>query len=124
MLWLAREELAVSLADVRGFLRGERHLRDGSVLVTIDDGDAGIAEHAWPRLRHYGIPAVAFIIAGELGEDGRLTRSQVRRMADQGLEIGSHTLSHASMARIPRRRGEKGSSGVADYSSRRWCAAG
>lgn len=102
MRWLARQELAVSLADVRGFLRGERDLRDGSVLVTIDDGDAGIARHAWPRLRHHGIPAVAFIIAGELGRHGRLTRSEVRRMADQGLEIGSHALSHASMARIPR----------------------
>jgi peptidoglycan/xylan/chitin deacetylase (PgdA/CDA1 family) len=102
MRWLARHGLAISLADLRDYLNGERVLRDGSVLVTIDDGDAGIAEHAWPRLRHYGIPAVAFIIAGQLGEDGRLARSQVRRLADQGLEIGSHSLTHASMARIPR----------------------
>src|SRR5689334_6110089 len=38
MRWLAENELAVSLDDVLAFARGERMLKDGSVLVTMDDG--------------------------------------------------------------------------------------
>ena len=98
--WLARNELAVSLDDVRAFLDGRRTLRDGAVLVTIDDSDAGIASHAWPILKRHGIPAVAFIIAGEMGQPGRLAACQVRKLAEEGLAIGSHSLTHPSMARI------------------------
>jgi peptidoglycan/xylan/chitin deacetylase (PgdA/CDA1 family) len=100
--WLAERQLAVSLSDVQAFLAGRRRLCDGSVLVTIDDGDAGIAEHAWPVLERYGVPAVAFIIAGEMGMPGRLSAGQVRALAEAGLEIGSHSLTHPSMARIGR----------------------
>lgn len=102
MRWLAEQRLAVSLDDVQAFVAGNRTLRDGAVLVTIDDGDAGIAAHAWPILKRFGIPAVAFVIAGELGAPGRLSAEQVRRLAEEGLEIGSHALTHPSMARIPR----------------------
>jgi peptidoglycan/xylan/chitin deacetylase (PgdA/CDA1 family) len=102
--WLARQGLAVSLDDVRAFLAGQRTLRDGAVLVTIDDGDAGIASHAWPILKRHGVPAVAFIIAGEMGAPGRLSARQVQELADEGLAIGSHSLTHPSMARIGRLR--------------------
>jgi peptidoglycan/xylan/chitin deacetylase (PgdA/CDA1 family) len=102
MRWLAERRKAVSLDDVRSFVAGRSLLEDGSILVTIDDGDAGIADHAWPILKRCGIPAVAFVIAGELGAPGRLSAAQVRRLAADGLEIGSHTLTHPSMVRIPR----------------------
>jgi peptidoglycan/xylan/chitin deacetylase (PgdA/CDA1 family) len=100
--WLAGQERAVSLDAARDFLAGRRRLPEGAVLVTIDDGDAGIASHAWPILERHGVPAVAFIIAGQLGWPGRLTAAQVKTLAARGLEIGSHTLTHPSMARIPR----------------------
>src|SRR3954463_16728398 len=64
--WLAEQGRAVTLSAVRDFVGGNGVVRDGSVLVTIDDGDAGVGRHAWPILRRYGVPAVAFVIAGEL----------------------------------------------------------
>jgi peptidoglycan/xylan/chitin deacetylase (PgdA/CDA1 family) len=105
--WLAEQGLAVSLGDVRAFLAGRRSLRDGAVLITIDDGDAGVASHAWPILARHGVPAVAFIIAGEMGRPGRMSATQVRELAAAGLEIGSHSLTHPSMARIDRRQAER-----------------
>jgi peptidoglycan/xylan/chitin deacetylase (PgdA/CDA1 family) len=104
MRWLAAQRMAIPLDGLRAFLAGRQALERDSVLVTIDDGDAGIADHAWPILQRHGIPAVAFVIAGELGAPGRLSAPQVRRLAEEGLTIGSHSLTHPSMARIPRAR--------------------
>jgi peptidoglycan/xylan/chitin deacetylase (PgdA/CDA1 family) len=99
--WLAEQGRSISLPVLRGFLAGRGQLPQGAVLVTIDDGDAGVARHAWPVLERYRVPAVAFIIAGQLGWPGRLTADEVRDLAGRGLEIGSHSMTHPSMARIP-----------------------
>src|SRR5688500_10319353 len=58
--WLTEHGLVVSLADVEAFVRGQKPLRDGSVLITIDDGFVSTYEHALPVLRHYRAPAVTF----------------------------------------------------------------
>ena len=82
--WLAEQGRAVTLSAVRDFVGGTGVVRDGSVLVTIDDGDAGVGRHAWPILRRYGVPAVAFVIAGELGWPGRLGASEVAESQPRG----------------------------------------
>ena len=51
MAWLADQELAVSLEDVLSYVRGERELRDGSVLVTMDDGFSSVWTEAMPIMR-------------------------------------------------------------------------
>lgn len=102
MRWLAASRRAVSLDAARAFVAGRGRLPDGAVLVTIDDGDAGVASHAWPILERHGVPAVAFVIPGQLDWPGRLTVRQLQELAARGLEIGSHSISHPSMARIPR----------------------
>lgn len=105
MAWIGRTRRAVSLDDVLDFVAGRRTLPDGAVLVTIDDGFADVASVALPVLESLAIPAVAFIPAGGLDEQGvgasedgaKLTRDQVRSVARCGIEVGSHGWSHQSL---------------------------
>jgi peptidoglycan/xylan/chitin deacetylase (PgdA/CDA1 family) len=113
MATLARLGLAVSLDAVEGFLAGTRSLADGSVLVTIDDGCPSLLTHAAPILRRHGIPAVAFVPAGEIGEqaprrddagehpDDRLTWGELESLRAAGITIGSHAWTHHSLGRMP-----------------------
>lgn len=106
MRWLRDRDLAVTLDQVEGYLEGRATLRDGSVLVTIDDGEPCLFERALPILSAYGIPAVAFVPVGELGaatassatrRADRMDWGQLRELAAAGVTIGSHAWSHRSL---------------------------
>lgn len=101
MAFLARTGRAVTLAQLRGFLGGRRNLDNGAVLVTIDDGDPSVREVALPILRRHGVPAVLFTLAGAPEGFRVLDGAGLRELAEAGVEIGSHSLTHRSMARIP-----------------------
>lgn len=108
MRWLAERKLAVSLEDVLAFVRGERKLQDGSVLVTIDDGYRSTFSEALPVLRNYDIPAVAYVTTGFVGVDGRdqghaeryMTWDEVGRLVESGLTVGSHAHTHRSLGQM------------------------
>jgi len=111
MRWLAEQQLAVSLADLEAFIAGRRALKDGAVLVTIDDGAPSVHTRAFPILRRHGIPAVLFVPAGELGTnvaaadandapDARMTREHLIELARNGVTIGSHAFTHHSLGRM------------------------
>ncbi len=51
----------VSIRAVLAAQRGEASLPAGAVLITFDDGYRDFAEHAWPVLREFGLPAVLFV---------------------------------------------------------------
>ena len=114
MRWLSRRGLrGVSIAE----LLAARAAGAGKGLVglTFDDGYADFAEYALPVLQRYGFTATVFVIAGRLGGDNvwdpagprkpLLDAAQVRRLAEAGVEIGSHGMQHVSTARGPRRAG-------------------
>ena len=106
MRWLSRRGWrGVSMAE----LLAARAAGAGKGLIglTFDDGYADFAEHALPVLRRYGFTATVFVIAGRLGGDNAwdpagprkplLGADQVRRLAEAGVEIGSHGLQHVSL---------------------------
>ncbi|MBN2474305.1 MAG: polysaccharide deacetylase family protein [Pirellulales bacterium] len=114
MRWLAKRRLAVSLADLEAFLAGETTLPDGSVLVTVDDGFRSVYTHMLPVLKRHSIPAVAYVTpslireSDDLGAGGEpaeadeayLTWGELRRLADEGVAIGSHGWTHRSLGRM------------------------
>jgi peptidoglycan/xylan/chitin deacetylase (PgdA/CDA1 family) len=102
MAFLARSARASSLSALLAHLEGTRPLPAGAVVVTIDDGDASVFDVAWPILRSYGIPAVVYPIVGSVGSRGFLTWSELERLRSEGVAVGSHSLTHVSMARVPR----------------------
>jgi len=70
------------------------------VRLTFDDGNASDIEIALPRLVERGLSAEFFVLAGQLGEPGRLTAEQVRELIEAGMLVGSHGWAHRDWRRI------------------------
>lgn len=104
---LAGAGLAVSLSEIERFVAGQTDLRDGSVLVTIDDGFESLLRVAAPILARHGVPAVAFVAAGRIGTghpadvpERFLTFDELSRVEAHGVEIASHGLTHRSLGAL------------------------
>jgi peptidoglycan/xylan/chitin deacetylase (PgdA/CDA1 family) len=106
MRWLADRKLAVSLAQVEGFVAGHKTLPDGAVLVTMDDGCRSVFTDALPVLRDHDVPAVAYVPAGVVGEEDvegydepAMTWEELARLPEAGIAVGSHAFHHRSLGR-------------------------
>src|SRR3712207_2813854 len=60
MRYLSKHYNVVSMAEVLAAFQGAA-LPPRSVLVTFDDAYRDFAEHAWPTLRRYRLPATVFV---------------------------------------------------------------
>ena len=72
----------------------------GGILLTFDDGYAGNFERVLPILNKYGFKAVIFVTAEWVGKPLMLDWEQVKKLSSAGLEIGSHTYSHAMLGEL------------------------
>jgi peptidoglycan/xylan/chitin deacetylase (PgdA/CDA1 family) len=83
----------------------------GTLSITFDDGYLDNFEVAAPILRRLGLPATFFVVSAFMGTrtvapwdhhlsapPGWMSWDQVRRLAAQGFEIGSHTHNHINLA--------------------------
>jgi peptidoglycan/xylan/chitin deacetylase (PgdA/CDA1 family) len=61
MAYLAAEYRVVSMNEVLRFYRYGIALPPRCVLVTFDDAYCDFAEHAWPIMKRYGLPATLFV---------------------------------------------------------------
>ncbi|NGO72409.1 polysaccharide deacetylase family protein [Streptomyces boncukensis] len=79
------------------------------VVLTFDDGYAGVHTHALAALAEHRFHASLFVSTGWLpgphhtgGElDTMLTWEQVRELADAGMEIGGHSHTHPQLDQLP-----------------------
>lgn len=76
------------------------------VVITFDDGLADVRSAAWPILCEHGFAATVFLSTGHLGRNfitGQpcLRPFEVRELSAQGIEFGSHTVSHPHLASLP-----------------------
>lgn len=105
--WLAgRGYRTVDLDDLVAARRSEAPLPERPLILTFDDGFGGAIDAALPLLAEHGMRATFFIVAGRIGgpsdwlerERGVVLplagRDAVRRVADLGFVVGSHTMSH------------------------------
>ncbi|MCB9832901.1 MAG: polysaccharide deacetylase family protein [Planctomycetes bacterium] len=98
----------IATATVADFpLAGERP----GLAISFDDGFENFATEAWPRLRARGLPATLYVVAGLVGGDNRwggrdhpgiprlglLDWETLGRLAEEGLEIGCHSMSHPDL---------------------------
>lgn len=115
MRWLARNRDVVPLRVLLDRYDRTGRWSDGAVALTFDDGFRSIAEHAWPVLTRYGLPATLFVVAGTLShgqpvdwvddpppfELHTLDENRLLEMHEAGVEIGSHTLHHPDLTTLP-----------------------
>jgi peptidoglycan/xylan/chitin deacetylase (PgdA/CDA1 family) len=94
--------------DYLSIRRGEKPLPARPVIITFDDGYESVYKHAFPPLREHGLKATVFVVpepdqhSRELiaGVDDFLTEDQAREMASAGIELQSHTLTHAILTEL------------------------
>jgi len=88
----------VSLTELVDTARENAGFQNPTVCLTFDDGHISNFTHAFPVLQQFGYPACFFITVDEIGSRRGLLWRQVRTMAEEGMEIGSHGLTHIPMA--------------------------
>lgn len=78
-------------------------LPDRTVGITIDDAYLSIYTEAWPRLKAAGFPFTVFVATGLVDQKifGYMTWQQIREMADAGVTIGGHSVTHLHMPGKP-----------------------
>jgi peptidoglycan/xylan/chitin deacetylase (PgdA/CDA1 family) len=80
------------------------------LIVTFDDGYTCFDQHAWPALKQRGIGATVFLVSSQIGktnawDDGEvsfplLDAPRIRALQGEGVEFGSHSVSHKPLARL------------------------
>lgn len=116
MDWLyAHHYHPVNFDQIRAYFAGVRPLPARPVVITLDDGYQDLYSAAFPILAAHGFTAVAYVVSGFVDRWAYVTRPEVLQMDHAGIEIASHTVDHADLARA--------SYGTATYQlvqSKRW----
>jgi peptidoglycan/xylan/chitin deacetylase (PgdA/CDA1 family) len=99
MKWLKRHGYhTITQRSLFNALMCGDHLRRKPIVVTFDDG----YRYASPVIEHLGMHATSYLITERISGDDRsfLSWRLVRRFEKRGVEIGSHTVSHASLTAL------------------------
>ena len=86
----------------------------GLAALTFDDGFESMVTGLLPVLQGEGVPATVFVVSGWMGLRHPnvpwariLTRSEVRELHANGVEIGSHSISHPDLTKLDRNAAEE-----------------
>ncbi len=101
MKWLSESGYhSITFDDLRAYFTGGHALPSKPVVITLDDGYRDLFTTAYPILRAYGFVAVAYIVTGFVGRLRYVTTDMILQMDHDGIEIASHTVDHADLARM------------------------
>lgn len=96
----------LSFAAVLDGVLGRTELPEKAVTITFDDGIACAYENALPILQEFDYPASVFVVSKLVGgyndfaevfgfpRRRMLTASEIRTLAESGVDIGSHSVNH------------------------------
>jgi peptidoglycan/xylan/chitin deacetylase (PgdA/CDA1 family) len=103
MDWLAASGYnPVNFNDLRAYFSGAMPLPAKPVVLTFDDGYADLYSTAYPVLQSHKFKAVAYIVTSFVGQARYVTAAQVVDMDHHGVQIASHTVDHANLAKASR----------------------
>lgn len=100
----------VSFDEVLSIIKKGGKINRKVIALTFDDGYKDNYEHSFPVLQKLGFPATIFVVSSYVGHSnewivqGGMPRremaswDELREMSRNGIEIGSHTVSHISLA--------------------------
>lgn len=115
---VAQDRIVMSFGQIAAYLRAGIPLPDRAAVITFDDGLADFADHAWPLLRARNLPATLYAVAGYIddrsrwlsggaGETRMLTGSELAALADDGVEIGAHSMTHPRLDEVSTERARR-----------------
>lgn len=81
--------------DLIHYKKGEKKLKEKSILLTFDDGYEGNYYVMYPIIQKYQIPVAINIVDNNIGKPGILTWNQIKEMSDSGLvDFYTHSRYH------------------------------
>ena len=87
--------------DMKAILEGKMMLPERAVILTFDDGHREHYTTVLPLLKKYNLKAVFFIISGKADTDPLfVTWDEIRKIAEQGSEIWSHSVNHYAISTL------------------------
>ena len=84
----------ITLDELVSAIQKKEKLSHKTVVLTFDDGYDDNYTQAYPILKKYQFSATIFLIANKINADGFLNLKQIEEMLTNGINFGSHTLSH------------------------------
>lgn len=91
----------ISCGQLSDYIANVKDIPAKSVIITFDDGRASFLQNARPMLDKLGFKASLFLITGSVGAKGSLSWDDVKALATAGYEIGSHTVTHLNLTKVP-----------------------
>lgn len=70
------------------------------IILSFDDSYDDFYTKAYPELQKRNMKAITYVITNNLNTAGYLTTDQIREMHAYGIEIASHTLTHADLPKL------------------------
>jgi len=94
LMFLRRHKYnVIALGELAAMITGSKKIPPKTVVITFDDGSENNFTNAYPLLKKYDMPAAMFVIPNHCNWRGYLSKQQINQMAQNGIEIGSHTLN-------------------------------
>ena len=88
----------IPMQDFLAWRRGDKDIPPKSCVITIDDGYVSGYDTAWPILKKFGYPFTMFVYINYINSGGKsISWDQLGEMRDAGVDIESHTYSHADL---------------------------
>jgi len=84
----------ITHGEIARRLEAGEPLPEHGVALSIDDAFVSFAEVAMPILRKSGFPVTLFVNSDAVGSPGYLDWDQLKRLHEEGVEIGNHTATH------------------------------
>lgn len=117
--WLKNEGYqSITMAELEQLGKQGSPISGKRVLFTFDDGYEDNYTQAFPLLKEFGFSGIFYVATEFIGSQKMYERDtleasrpeqnrmmsweQVRRLLDEGMEIGSHTHSHALLPQLPK----------------------
>jgi peptidoglycan/xylan/chitin deacetylase (PgdA/CDA1 family) len=113
-LWTLRRLGFRGISTGEGIARLRNGTARGCVVFTFDDGYADAVTTAAPLMQQYGFTATCYVVSGAVGTYNRwdaeclrekkplMSREQLDQWLAAGMELGSHSCSHARLHELPR----------------------
>jgi len=90
----------ITFNQLFNFLYYNGPLPSKPIILSFDDGYEDAYKFAYPILKEHGYSGMFYIITGKVGWKGQATWDQLREMVANGMQMGSHTITHRNMGEV------------------------
>ena len=89
------------------YLENPVKLSKKPIILTFDDGYQDAYTQVFPILKKYNLTATFYLVIGDIGKSGSLTKNQILEMQQAGMKFGSHSLTHPDLTKISRKQAQE-----------------